>query len=91
MNNRYHAEGLDVDLETAMARLRARIRGVRFHDDWLAPQASLAGLAAKMPQAPFHAVTLGREQLGTRADHFAWMKQPRAVAEALLEASDEER
>ncbi len=85
LSNRYHVEGLQTDVEAAMARLQAPVHGVRFRDDWLVPHASLAGLAAKMPRASFRAVALDREQLGTRADHFAWMKQPRAVVEALLD------
>ena len=39
---------------------------------------------AKMPDAPARVHTLHHAALGTRADHFAWMKQPQAVVDALL-------
>lgn len=83
-SNRYRASGLDRDLEQALARGTAPVRGVLLRDDWLAPMPSLAGLAAKMPAARFSAATLAPEQLGVPADHFAWMKQPQAVVDALL-------
>lgn len=84
LSNRYHAPRLDHDLEAALQRLHAPVRGVRFRDDWLAPATSMAGLAAKMPQAPFTSTELDASELGVRADHFSWMKKPDAVAAALL-------
>lgn len=84
LSGRYKAAGLDTDLQAAMAAAAPEIRGVLFKQDWLAPQASLAGLLAKMPKASKQVVALDAAQLGVRADHFAWMKQPAAVADALL-------
>ena len=57
---------------------------VLFDDDWLAPESSLRALMAKMPDAPARVHTLHHAALGTRANHFAWMKQPQAVVDALL-------
>jgi predicted alpha/beta hydrolase len=85
LSGRYKAAGLDIDLQAAMAAAAPEIRGVLFKQDWLAPQASLAGLLAKMPKASKQVVALDAAQLGVRADHFAWMKQPAAVVDALLD------
>ncbi|NII73108.1 putative alpha/beta hydrolase [Dyella sp. SG562] len=82
---RYAAAGLPDDLESAMARVRLPILALRLRDDWLGPQASLDWLLAKMPQArPMRAV-LDPDELGVPADHFAWMKQPAAVAVAIAD------
>ena len=84
LSNRYAAAGLDVDLEQALAGVEADIDAVLLRDDWLTPHRSLQALLDKMPRASKKIAMLDRGTLGTRADHFAWMKQPRAVVEALL-------
>lgn len=84
LSGRYRAAGWPVDLEAGLRRVSAPIDGVLFDDDWLAPESSLRALVAKMPHAPARIHTLHHAALGTRADHFAWMKQPQAVIDALL-------
>ena len=84
LSGRYRAAGWPVDLEAGLRRVRTPIDGVLFDDDWLAPESSLRALMAKMPDAPARVHTLHHAALGTRADHFAWMKQPQAVVDALL-------
>ncbi len=85
LSGRYRAAGWPVDLEAGMREVRVPIHGVLLQQDWLAPETSLRALMAKMPAAhPARVDVLGHEALGTRADHFAWMKQPQAVADALL-------
>lgn len=85
LSNRYAAAGLDVDLEAALARLSIPVHGVLFDRDWLAPQGSLDALLARLAPAQRKLIALNERQLGTRADHFAWMKQPLSVVECLLE------
>lgn len=80
ISGRYGARGLEVDLESAMARVSVPLRAVAFEEDWLAPASSLRFLAAKMPAAPLQLTVFDSHRLGTRADHYAWMKQPAAVA-----------
>lgn len=78
---RYAAAGMVADFEALMEKLELPIIGLRMHDDWLAPQASLSWLIGKMPRSPNtqHVMTAG--ELGiVRADHFGWMKAPGAVA-----------
>lgn len=85
LSNRYAAAGLDMDLEAALARLSIPVHGVLFEQDWLAPQGSLDALLARLAPAQRKLIALNQRQLGTRADHFAWMKQPLSVVECLLE------
>lgn len=85
LTNRYAAAGMTADLEADMATFDGQLHGVFFSDDWLAPISSLEALAAKMPGAGTCFDRLDANQLGTRADHFAWMKQPDAVAQRLSE------
>lgn len=84
LSGRYRAAGWPVDLEAGMREVRAPVRGVLFDDDWLAPESSLRALMAKLPNSPAQVTVLHHAALGTRADHFAWMKQPQAVVDALL-------
>ena len=84
LSGRYRAAGWPVDLEAGMRRVRAPLCGVLFDDDWLAPESSLRALMAKLPDAPSRVTVLDHARLGARADHFAWMKQPQAVVDALL-------
>ena len=50
----------------------------------MAPASSLAGLLARLGTESARTVTLDAGQLGTAADHFAWMQQPDAGVAALL-------
>jgi len=84
LSGRYRAAGWPVDLEAGMRQVRVPIHGVLFDDDWLAPESSLRALMAKLPDSPARVAVLHHAALGTRADHFAWMKQPGAVVDALL-------
>lgn len=85
MSGRYAAEGLDADLEDALAHAMPAIRAVVLAEDWYAPESSLDYLLGKMPLASVSVTTLDDTALGIDADHFKWMKQPAAVAAALLD------
>lgn len=85
LSNRYAAAGMDTDFEAAFARLSIPVHGVLFERDWLAPQGSLDALLARLAPSQRKLIALNERQLGTRADHFAWMKQPLSVVECLLE------
>ena len=67
-----------------MACARWPVLALRMRDDWMVPQASLDWLLGKMPAAAHTQVVLGDEELGTRADHFSWMRRPRSVAAHML-------
>lgn len=82
----YAAAGLRTELETGMAALEVAATGVVLADDWLAPASSMQALLAKLAHSRPHVHRLEQRQLGTRADHFAWMKQPHAVARLLRQS-----
>lgn len=84
LSNRYAAAGMETDLEQALSRVGVPIDAVLLKDDWFAPRRSMQALLDKMPQAAATLRILDRTALGANADHFAWMKQPQAVASVLL-------
>lgn len=86
LGGRYAASGLDVDLEHALAHVKADICAVQFRHDWLAPASSLQALLDKMPSAHAQVSVLDDRALGTRSDHFRWMRCPSAVATSLAES-----
>ncbi|MEP7044274.1 MAG: alpha/beta fold hydrolase [Dokdonella sp.] len=85
-SGRYSVAGMAEDLEARLGALTLPVLSLRLRDDWLGPQASLQWLLGKMPRAVREAAEISaNDQDGVRADHFAWMKSPRAVAARLAE------
>lgn len=80
----YAARGLDEDLEAALATLTLPLLTLRMQDDRLAPESSLRYLLAKMPHAPSEMHVIDADMLGARADHFAWIESPSALAERIV-------
>lgn len=83
MSGHYAARGMSEDLEAGMAALTLPVRAVVLRDDWLGPPPSLRFLLGKLGSRDQAIATLDAQALGARADHFAWMRQPRAVVAAL--------
>jgi predicted alpha/beta hydrolase len=85
LSNVYAAAGIPADLEAALSRLDVPTRSVLFAQDWLAPPSSLRALTARFaaPARQAAVTVLDRATLGAPADHFAWMKAPAPVAQAL--------
>jgi predicted alpha/beta hydrolase len=80
ISGRYATDGLVQDLEAGLARIDRPVRAVVMAQDWLAPRSSLDFLLSKLPAAEVRAIELDATSAGTRPDHYAWMKQPDAVA-----------
>lgn len=81
---RYAGRGIDVDLEAALGRQKAPVLALRLRDDWFGPEASLAFLLGKMPEASRETdVITPADIAGAKADHFAWMKAPTEIARRL--------
>lgn len=91
LSNRYAATGMETDLEAALSRIEVEIGAVLMSHDWFAPRRSMQGLLDKLPRSPSSITTLDRSALDATADHFAWMKQPRAVVDALMYHKARER
>ncbi|HZX76477.1 alpha/beta fold hydrolase [Lysobacter sp.] len=85
LSGRYAAAGVDVDLEAAMAALTLDAHAVVLERDWLGPLPSLRFLLSKLRHSSQRIDVLDAATLDTRADHYAWMKQPQAVVAALLD------
>ena len=88
LSNRYAATGMETDLEAALSQVSTEVRAVLMSHDWFAPRRSMQGLLDKLPRSTSSLTTLDRNALGVAADHFAWMKQPQAVVDALLGRGD---
>ena len=71
--------GLPDDLDARMRAVRAPMLGLRFTDDWLVPAASMDALLERGGGEREHQ-HLDTATLGTRADHFAWMREPAVPA-----------
>lgn len=84
LSNRYAAASMEIDLEAALSRVSVEIHAVLMSRDWFAPRRSMQGLLDKLPRSTATLATLDRAALGVAADHFAWMKQPQGVVDALL-------
>lgn len=89
LSGRYAGAGMSRDLETMLSTVSVDADAVLFADDWLAPRASLDGLLGKLQAVRLRCSTLDAATLGTKADHFAWMQRPEAVARALAAGLDQ--
>ena len=89
LSGRYAASGLDIDLESAMAKVEVQAQAIVLDRDRFAPTRSARALLEKLPRSPSTLTTLDSAALGTKADHFAWMKRPAVVAQALLQTESQ--
>ena len=85
LTDRYVASGMAQDLDAGMAHCNVPVQGIVLADDWMAPASSLQRLVARLGTGTPGILRLDAHALGTRADHFAWMRAPAAVADALLD------
>ncbi|MEZ0470403.1 alpha/beta fold hydrolase [Luteimonas salinilitoris] len=83
LSGRYAAAGLETDLEAALSRVTVPVRAVALRDDWLCPESSLRFLLSKLRPARSRVVQMDAGDLQVRADHFAWLQEPGAIARTL--------
>lgn len=83
LSNQYSAAGLTADLEAGIAEWPGRLLSLRFADDRMAPRAASDAIVDKFSRASVERVCMDAEQLGCRADHFQWVRQPQACAGAI--------
>lgn len=87
LRGQYSAAGLGVDLDAAMGRVEVDVRAAWLHDDWLGPPTSLRFLLSKLGSgADAEIAGFDARDLGTAADHFAWMRTPAVIAAWLADA-----
>jgi predicted alpha/beta hydrolase len=75
--------GLPERLGERIAGLQVPFLGVRLAEDRLVPAASLQALISATGSRSASERLLDKGHLGVAADHFAWMREPRAVADAI--------
>lgn len=84
-SGRYVLEGLDVDLEAALARIERPVLAFHLRDDRFAPRRSLELLLAKMPRAQVRLQPLVPADFESgRANHFSWLREPGPVADRIV-------
>lgn len=83
LSGHYAAPGVG-DLEPLLRAVDVPIRAVLPAHDWLAPRSSLDYLTGKTSSRDVRVAVLDAGDLGTHDDHFAWMKSPSAVVDALV-------
>ncbi|MBB6086881.1 alpha/beta hydrolase family protein [Wenzhouxiangella marina] len=79
----YALPSLEPDPEIGMAELKTRVLGIRLADDWFVPKASLDHLLGLMPGCEVERCMISALPGDLPTDHFAWMKAPAPVAEAI--------
>ena len=72
-----------------MSQVVVQAQAILLDRDWFAPTRSTQALLEKLPRSQSSLTTLDSAALGARADHFAWMKQPAAVVQALLQTESQ--
>jgi len=75
---------IPAQVQQDMAGLDLGCIAVCLEDDWMAPASSLKALRAWIPGCRHQTAMLTAAQLGVAANHFAWIRHPAAIAEALL-------
>ena len=80
LSGRYAAPGVDTDIEQALSDFQGDVRALTLSEDWMAPPGSLRFLLSKLHNARITDAHFSASDLGGSADHFAWMKQPDAIA-----------
>lgn len=80
----YRMPGLPEDIEQRLRAVRVPVFAMHFAHDALGPERALHALLDKLGAGCENEIhRLDSTQLGTHANHFAWMKQPDAVAHRL--------
>ena len=71
-------------IDAKLRALQQPALGLRFSDDWLVPANSMSDLLGRIGSTVHESSCLDEAALGARPDHFRWMRQPDAVADATV-------
>lgn len=88
LSGRYAVADIEADIDAAMALARPRIEAAVLDRDWMAPAGSTRYLLSRLPRAEAHLHVIDAAQLGTEADHYAWMREPAGIARVMLATLD---
>ncbi len=79
-DNRYVATGLEQDLDIAVSQYTGPVLSLGHNDDELAPPRARQAVTDKFSQAQVSEALINRQQLGRKADHYAWVRQGQVAA-----------
>ncbi|MCB2189725.1 MAG: alpha/beta fold hydrolase [Deltaproteobacteria bacterium] len=82
--DRFAPAGLPVDLETRLAAYAGPVLSVSFRDDLLAPPAAVGSINRRLTSARLAKLELGATELGCRAGHFNWTREPAGLTAQLM-------
>ncbi len=82
-DNTYHAEGIDADLDAAVAGYAGAVLSIRGDADWMAPEAATEAVLAKFARARIQREVLRSKPSEFRADHFRWAREPDRAADLI--------
>lgn len=80
---RYRPDGMADDLEAKLRALRLPVLALEMADDWFVPGGSLEWLTGKLEACSVERREVAARAEGGKADHYAWMRQPEATADAI--------
>ncbi len=85
----YSIAVLGEDIDAALAHREGPVLGVWLEDDWFTPRRSFDHLLAKLSRADITVKHMTQADFdGIAADHFGWIKQPKAVIERVVDWVD---
>lgn len=85
LTGRYTAEGIDEDLDAGLAHYAGSVLSLRMADDSFAPAEAVCAVTDKLTAAEIENAVIGEAELGQKADHFRWARQPEPVATRVAE------
>lgn len=82
-SNRYHAKGLERDLDAAVMAYPGAVLSLRYADDPFAPAAATRAVNAKFGRARLSERVIAAGPELDRADHYQWARQPTVACNAI--------
>ena len=83
-HNVYCAIGMDQDFEKAIPQFSGRVLSLRMANDDFAPEAAMNAVSDKLSSATIEKRVLSSHDIGDKADHFRWVKNPECAVEHII-------
>lgn len=82
-DNTYHAEGIDADLDAAVAGYAGAVLSIRGDADGMAPEPATEAVLQKFARATIQREVLRSDPPDFGADHFRWAREPDRAADLI--------
>jgi predicted alpha/beta hydrolase len=83
-HNQYSSVAMTENIEQLINEYEGNILSLSFDNDHFAPDKSIQQVLKKLNSATVESMRFVSSELGYRADHFSWAKQPKQVAEEMI-------